>query len=345
MPPPNWDEGFWDQGTWDSPSAAVFLPTKKLKTKHKTMASNPTPDNPDVARALADRMSDGCHTHEVALSIKQNTEAVMRAAGLAMKNAQMDVGAAKANVGLMSDALKTADDSITGTLTNCRLRLVNQIGQFWGPAWEATGFPDQSTAVPDKQDKRLSLLDSLVIYFTSNPAKKSVDLGATAALCTTAFALLSDAREDLGNAKTNQTTKLNLRDTAFKTLRRRIRGLIDELDTLMADDDARWEDFGLTIPANPSAPDGITSLTAAAAGTGKLHAEWTYATLMTGTRLMTRRISGSTTDPEFINADSADGLEKTLPGFAPGAVVKMKVIPYNDGGDGPASPVVQVTVT
>ena len=341
----NWDESFWDQDTWDSPGAPVFLPTKKRTTKHKTMASNPTPDNPDMGSALADRMADGCHTHEVAIGIKQNTEAVMRAASLAMKNTQLDVGAAKAGVGTMSDALKTADDAIIVTLTNCRLRLVNQLGQFWGPAWEATGFPDQSTAVPDKQDKRLSLLDSLATYFTNNPARESADLGATAALCTTAFTLLSDAREDLGNAKTNLGTKFNLRDAALKSLRKRIRGLIEELGTLIADDDERWEDFGLTIPANPSAPEGIESLTVEAAGNGKVHAEWSYATRMTGTRLMTKRTTGATIDPEFISAGTAEGLEKTLTGFVAGVTVQVKAIPYNDGGDGPESPVAQVTVT
>lgn len=309
------------------------------------MASNPTPDNSDVARALADRMADGCHTHEVAIGIKQNTEAVMRAASLAMKNAQLDVGAAKANVGAMSDALKVADNSATTTLTNCRLRLVNLLGQFWSPAWEATGFPDQSTAVPEQQDKRLSLLDSLVSYFTNNPAKESADLGATAAACTAAFTLLSDAREDHGNAKTNRGTKLALRDAAFKSLRKRIRGLIEELSTLIADDDPRWEDFGLTIPANPSAPEGIASLTAEATGGGKIHVEWAYATRMTGTRLLTKRTTGATLDDDFINAGTADGLEKTLPGFTPGVTVQVKAVPYNEGGDGPASPVASVVVS
>lgn len=340
----NWDEAFWDQGTWDSPSTPAVLPTKKRKLKRHTMASNPTPDNPDMARALADRMADGCHTHEVAIGIKQNTETVMRAASLALKTAMLDVGAAKANVGAMSDALKAADDSITTTLTNCRLRLVNQLGQSWGPAWEATGFPDQSTAVPDKQDKRLSLLDSLAGYFTANPARESADLGATAALCTAAFTLLSDAREDLGNAKTNLGTKLTLRDTAFKSLRKRLRGLIEELATLIAEDDERWEDFGLTIPANPSAPEVITSLTLEAAGNGKIHAVWTYATRMTGTRLMTKRTTGATIDDDFISAGATEGLEKTLPGFVAGVTVQVKAVPYNDGGDGPESPTQSVVV-
>jgi hypothetical protein len=342
----NWDEGHWDEGTWDSPSPPPFLLPKKSKHNTKTMASNPTPDNPDIGRALADRMADGSHTHEVAVGIKQNNEAAMRAANLNMKNAQLDVGAAKATVGVQSDALKAVDDAITLTLTNCRLRLVNQLGQFWNPAWEATGFPDQSTAVPDNQGKRLSLLDSLASYFTANPARESTDLGATAALCAAAFTQLSDAREALGNAKTNQKTKITLRDGAFRALRNRIRGLIEELGKLIADDDPRWEDFGLTIPANPSAPEDAPTLSGDAVGNGKLHLEWTYVTRLTGTRLLTKRTTGASIDLDFINAGTVDGgLEKTLPGFVPGVIVQAKVVPYNDGGDGPESAVVSVTIT
>ncbi|MBL9115418.1 MAG: hypothetical protein JNJ83_10470 [Verrucomicrobiaceae bacterium] len=341
----NWDEGVWDQGVWDAPGPSVLLPTRKRRINRKAMASNPTPENPDIARALADRMADGCHTHELIIGIKQNTEAVMRAAMLALKNGQLDLGAAKAAVGSTSDALKVVDASITEVLANCRLRLVNQLGKFWGPAWEATGFPDQSTAVPAEQDKRLSLLDSLSSYFTLNPARESADLGATAAACTAAYGQLSDARAAWGNAKTAQATKVNGRDAAFKTLRKRIRGLIEELGTLIAEDDPRWEDFGLTIPANPSAPEGIAGLTGTAAGSGKIHLEWTYATRMTGTRLMTKRTTGPVVDDDFINSGTAEGLEKTLPGFTAGAIVLVKAIPYNEGGDGPASPEVQVNVT
>ena len=342
----NWDESAWDQGTWDSPSPPPLplLPTKKHKTKHKTMASNPTPDNPDIGRALADRMADGCHLHEVAINIKQNTEVVMRAASLVMKNAQIAVGAAKSNVGAMSDALKLVDESSTTVLTNCRLRLVNLLGQFWSPAWEATLFPNQSTAVPENQGQRLSLLENLAVYFTNNPAKESVDLGATAALCTAAATALSDARQAHGSAKTNQTTKLDERDTALKALRKRIRSLIEELTLLLPDDDARWEDFGLTIPANPSAPEGIASIEVTAPGNGKIHAEWPYSTRMVGTRLMTKRTTGATIDLDFISAGTVDGLEKTLPGFVPGVIVKVKAIPFNDGGDGPSSPEGTVTV-
>ena len=77
----------------------------------------------------------------------------------------------------------------------------------------------------------------------------------------------------------------------------------------------------------------------------KIHVMWSYATRMNGTRLLTKRTTGAEIDDDFVNAGTADGLEKTLPGFVPGVIVEVKAIPYNDGGDGPESPTASVTVT
>ena len=58
------------------------------------MAANPTPDDDDILIALTEDLADGCHLHEVTLGIKQQTEAVMRAALLGIQTALMGLGAA-----------------------------------------------------------------------------------------------------------------------------------------------------------------------------------------------------------------------------------------------------------
>ena len=68
----NWDQSTWDSGHWDESPAVVLPPKRKLN--RRTMASNPTPDNPDILRALADRMADGCHLHETPLGLLRYTE-------------------------------------------------------------------------------------------------------------------------------------------------------------------------------------------------------------------------------------------------------------------------------
>ena len=256
------------------------------------MASNPTPDDDDVLIALTEDLADGCHLHEAAIGIKQNTEAVMRAAGTAASAAKMAIGAANGLVDQKYNLLQAADAAVTVVLKNCRLRLVKVLGSQYNSGWQEAGWPNQSTAIPDSQDQRFTLTGSLDLYFTAHPTAASVDMEATAAICHTAHESVSTARLAVNSAESAQTEAKKTDIATIKTLRKRVRGLIDELGTLVADDDGRYEAFGLTIPANPNAPEGIASLTLTAMGGGKVFAEWSYATRMTGTRLMLKRVGG-----------------------------------------------------
>ena len=211
------------------------------------MASNPTPDNADVLRALADRMADGCHTHEAAIGILQNTEAAIRAAITALSAAETTAGFKKTELSAAYDALQAADAAGTQTIVNCKLRLQAVLGQRWSTAWEPTGFPNQSVAMPDKAEQRFTLLDALKNYFTAVPANENAGMGATAAACTAAWTAWSDARQTVANCDMAQTAAFDARAAATDALRKRVRGLIDELGTIIADDDSRYRDFGLNI--------------------------------------------------------------------------------------------------
>jgi hypothetical protein len=191
-------------------------------------------------------------------------------------------------------------------------------------------------------DQRFSLLASLETYFTANPASESAEAEATAALCAAKHDEVSTARQAVNTARTTLTTRKKDTEAVVRTLRKRVRGLIEELGTLIADDDERYEAFGLNIPANPSAPEPITSLTVAAIGGGKVHLMWPYSTRMAGTRLQ-QKITG--VDDDFVSAGTADGLEKTLAGYTAGQSVVFRAIAYNDGGDANPSPEATVVVT
>lgn len=306
------------------------------------MAANPTPDDDDVLKALAEDLADGCHTHEVAIGIKQNTEAVIRAAITSLNAMKLARGQAETLVGTQSAAHIAADDAGTLVLKNCRLRLVKVLGSQFNSLWMTAGWPNGTTAIPTTQDARFSLLDSLNIYFTATPASESTDMEATAAICGAAHTAISDARSALNNAETALSGAKGNEKAAVRTLRKRVRGLIDELGTLLADDDARYTDFGLNVPANPVAPEAIATLTLTTPGSGKIHAAWPYSTRMGGTRLM-KKILG--VDDDFSSVGTTDGLEKTLTGFTPGVTVEIQAIAYNDGGDAPPSPTQSVVVT
>ena len=101
-----------------------------------------------------------------------------------------------------------------------------KLGQRWSAAWEPTGFPGQSTAVPQTMDPRFALLADLKEYFTAVPANEGVDMGATAALCDAAWTALSNARQAVADAEAAQSTEMNARRDAVDPLRKRVGGLI-----------------------------------------------------------------------------------------------------------------------
>lgn len=306
------------------------------------MASNPTPENDDVLCALAEDMADGCHALEVTVGIKQNTETVMRAALAGVNSAKLALGGLNGALDAATAEVNGLDELYrTTVLRDCRLRLVKVLGSKPSAGWVEAGFPNDSTAIPDNKDKRFTLLGKLRDYFTAHPTAESADMDATAAICAAAHTALSDARAAANAASNAVKDAMAARDAAVRTLRKRVRGLIDELGTILADDDTRYETFGLNIPANPSAPAGIPSVTLSNPGPGKIHLMWPYATRMTGTRIRTKRVG---IDEDFIPAGTSEGLEKTLDGFDPGVTVEVVVISYNDGGDGPPSPVASITM-
>ena len=304
------------------------------------MAANPTPLNDDVALALAEDLADGCQMLEGEVGIKQNTEAVMRAA---IEGALQTWQAYKAANGEMlrrSALLQAADKAGESTLVDCKLRLSKYFGQRYSGQWAAAGWPGKTVMIPDSQDLRFTLLLSLQKFFELNPALASVDMEATEAICGARHEEISDARAALHNAEVERKQKMKARKAAMKTLRKRIRGLIEELATVLPDDDARYLTFGLNVPSRVTAPGGIKTLTLLPLGGGRVLAQWSYAKRMGRTRLLLRRAG----EAEFGIAGTVDGLEKTLEKLPPGAEIEVQAVPYNSAGDGPGSPVVKLLV-
>ena len=305
------------------------------------MSSNPTPENNDILRALADRLADGCHQHEVSLGIKQNTEAAMRSAIGTLAASELQVGLKKAAVSDAYDALQATDVAGEEVLIACKLRLQLKLGQRWSAAWEPTGFPHKSVAVPKLADERFTLLDSLKDYFTAVPANESAEAGATAAICQTAWTNLSNARQAVANAESALTTAFNNRTAAEEGLRKRVRGLINELGDLLSDEDPRWEDFGLNIPANPSAPESVASVTLAPASGNRVEVNWPYA-VRALRYIIQIFIVG--VDTEWRTGANSKDLTVILKGFTAGQTVKVRVVSANDGGTAAASPEGQIVV-
>lgn len=303
------------------------------------MAGNPVPTLQDELLALAEDMADGCHNHEVAIGLQHNKESDIRAAITAMRNAESAYGTAKSNRQAAMDALQAADDNATDFLGKARKVLMTFLGNFWSTAWEPTGFPDMSTAVPKSQEKRMNLCASLKIYFTNVPAQEIAAMGVTAAIAETNFQALSDGRDAHSMKVELQTAAKQARDTALANLRKRVRDLINELGTLLADDDARWHAFGLSMPSDPDTPEPVESLTLVAGTPGIIVASWSRAVRATRYRPFVQIVG---VDADYVAREPVHDLTVNLNGFTTGQTVRVKIVAANDAGEAQPGPTEEI---
>jgi hypothetical protein len=296
------------------------------------MASNQLPATNEPLFTLGEDMADGCHVHEVAVGLKQNKEADLRPVLAAAVTAQASFKAAQTAKVALSTAVTVADSNAKAFIGSARRVLIETLGDGYSQVWEATGFPNQSTAVPGTQAERQTLLQSLGNYFTANPTLEvnTPRIVVTAAKALLLFTALSDARSAAADGNTDAGQKKNLRDAAVATLRIRMSGLVNELGQLLEDNDPLWLAFGLNMPGATNLPDVADSLVLTAGGAGVVLADWSDASRATRYRVF-KQVVG--VDAGFVAATTVTDSDYTFTGLPTGKTVKVQIVCANDAGE------------
>ncbi len=305
------------------------------------MASNPIPDALPQLFALAEDMADGCQSHEVAVGLKQNKEANLRADLATARDAESDYAAAKGDKDTLSTALRVADSNARALLKAARAVLAQSLGEGWSAAWDPTGFPNQSTAVPATQEERLNLCASLKAYFTANPAKENAPLAVTATNAEAKFTALSNARQAVNNGNAAAGQNRDVRNGAVAALKTRMRGLMAELEQLLDENDPRWDAFGLNAPGAAATPDAPEALVVTPGTPGHLLADWADARRASRYRVWVK-VEGVDTD--FHAAVTVTDSDATLNTFPSGRTVRVRVTAANDAGESTPSAEAQAVV-
>jgi hypothetical protein len=304
------------------------------------MAANPTPTNDDVLMARFSSLIGGCEALEAEIGIKQNTAAAMQAALDAAQTAKLEVGRAKLERGQRRKDLRERDREGELVIGRCRLRLTALFGTGFNVHWNAAGFPDGSTMVPEVFAKRLILLSSLAGYFELKPEQQSTDMGATAVICHSTFEALSDARSAVNFNKSALRTAVLAKNKAFKKLRQKMRGLIQELGILLGETDARWLRFGLKLPARLPLPPPVERVMLAALGQGCVEVRWPPAPHAKRYRVQMKPMGAA----DFTAVATVPDPEVLLKNLPLGDFIEVRVIAANKSGEASASPASVVIV-
>jgi hypothetical protein len=197
------------------------------------------------------------------------------------------------------------------------------LGRQWNSRWTAAG----SLAV--SRDPYRMLID-LREYFRRNSAHEVPGVGVTAALLDAQILAIDDARRDADSAQSAKAAATDARNEAQKTLQKRLSSLRYELGSLLADDDARWYEFGFRRPIDGHIPAMVEGLTLSPGLPGELIVSWEAASLADN-YAVTRQVLGVDIEPVFVKRVS--DAETVLRDLPTGATVKVTVVSHNSTGD------------
>ncbi len=309
------------------------------------MASNRLPDNLADLETAGRDAEDGVNQLGVTIGLKQNTGPLIKADTDALSAAGDQYAAADTAVRDANGVLRVAVSNARGYLMLGRDLLKPTLGGKANTAWAETGFSDRSLAVPNGDDLLQAMLDKMKVYLTAHPNLENAPANFTAAQSGTLFAALQAARSGPNgvNAKeaTRQTAKTT-RDQTEAALRRRLTGLLGELNQLLDPLSPHWVTFGFRKPGAPDAPDPVKSLTATALGGGRVKLD--YPAAARAERYQIWRV----TDPVTGAAELVDRTEQTsylLENQTVGATLLLQVRAVNETGEGKSSPTATVIVT
>ncbi len=330
--------------------------------KTRTMSNNATPTNRVILLSLAHSMRAGQVVNEVSVGLMHHLAAGMDVKIKALEGDPAATVGSAANkgsqlvyrecVGATGDAeqalMTLSDTTVKGWLDGYRSVMQGIQGRKANDGWVAAGFPAGTTAVPSKHSDRRTLLGAArgylaahAAYEVSLPQASGPALAITAAQALTLQGQMQTAATLIDTRNGEQTVTKATRDADVAAIFDEVSMTTAELRDLLSDTDARWELFGLNIPADPNAPEGVSALTLTAAGAGKELAAWPYAVRADYYRVFLKRVG---TDTDFLNIADAQDLEYTLKGQTVGSTIEVYVVPMNGGGAGAASPTVSKVV-
>jgi hypothetical protein len=209
--------------------------------------------------------------------------------------------------------------------------------------WRPTGFVS-SLRVADDYDGLRSQVGSLAQYLAAHPEQKNENLkvNVTATRATELHTALKEAQEALEAHDELIADKHKKQEEALESLRKRLRGLISELEQRIPSDDLRWRRFGFNIPAEPETPARPEQVQVNNNTPGQLVVSCPPVSFATYYRCFAARV-GSTSEPVPVGTSSEPlFVIETLEGGARYNIFMSAV--NSSGNEGPRSEVVVVEV-
>ena len=240
----------------------------------------------------------------------------------------------------VSNSLIAARSTAVLYLEKARASLKPFLGERWTTAWAQTGFTNNSLQLPRTNTSDvLALVRAMQSYLTANAAQQNAAAGITAVAAGSLITSLEGGVTALKDARKDQRTKRDSRDSTHKTLTDYLYDSRKEVESVLDKMDSRWLDFIDEVPGDLSAPEPVSALVAEPGLPGHVRLSFIDSLRAEAYGVYVSTDGGATYAHFTTIHDTVGDLVLT-----PGAAVKIRVKASNAAGQSAFSPVAEATV-
>ncbi|MDB6024511.1 MAG: hypothetical protein JWM68_734 [Verrucomicrobiales bacterium] len=225
--------------------------------------------------------------------------------------------------------LATIVFTVRAFLTLGRDLLKPILGSEYSQAFDVLGLVG-SIAIPRTSEQLLMVLQKFKAFFLAHPELEDESRNITAAQAQVLYDQLIAAQFNVNLQVMTVQTQMELRDEAADTMRKRIRGLFNEMAQFLNPMDARWMAFGFNRPGAQQIPDVVEGLIAVLIGPGTSALKWKAPARAEYYRVWVRVVG---VDAEPVAVGSPADLDFTLENLPANATVEISVSAVNSGGE------------
>jgi len=225
---------------------------------------------------------------------------------------------------------------------HCRTVLAPFLGsKYDSTTWPTAGWSKGTLAVPRSVQALIDLYTDLHKCLEDNPAYSSTVHKVTPATVKERLDDLEECFASARDARSNQRKRSTARKKADGTLLKQSRGLVSELELILAADDVRWMDFVAAVPADPRRPEPVDVIVVTGGGPGELEVDWERSVRSTRFYVEVLVPGPGAAFRRFATVKDTNASLKELP---PEAEVQVRVVAVNEAGESAPSDAVTIRV-
>jgi hypothetical protein len=308
------------------------------------MASNQIPTGINDVLRLASECQAGAVSIGAGIPLLINTASEI---GSARGNLFQLEGAYQVTLGQLKTArgaLLTARSNGVAGARATRKWLEHTYGPRFNQDWRAVGFIHNTLAIPSGDTDLAALLERMAAHLGTNPSLENPDpkVNVSAARAGALAAALTAAIHALNGREQESVTNKSARDGSKKAMRKRLAGLVSELNQRLSEDDGRWRRFGLNLPSAPTVPATPSNVQVNTNTPEEFFITCAPSANATHYRLFTMRAG---VDEEPVFAGNSDEPMFHLTGLTPGQSYQIFVTAANTGAESRLSKPVTAVVS